>query len=371
MVTRGPPGRLNRDGDHGAADPLAEIRLHVGVVEDAPYHPPPAPGLLAADDDVVGVLADHLVEDGLLDQEPGTDDVPRPVDGTELGLDGTLELRSGDPAGVLVEVDVEHGEVRVVLLGEVDGAAEGRTGVFGERIADGDHDQRHSSRDTAPPDSTLSFRSTVERFPVPRRTTVSDAVSDDPSLDPRRDTLAPGGGREHLVLDVQRAHQELVYTGYLLRSGAEEDSSPATPDDPVGIPDSVTERVQFRGRDAVLLVAGLAIVLVSGDLMVAAGTSTPEFAVSLVAVRRGRLGISVGNVVGSNVFNLVGILGVAAAVRPLSLSGATGSSLWWLVAISVVVVVALWTGRKLSRPEGGLLVGSEVLRWILGLLGIA
>jgi cation:H+ antiporter len=184
----------------------------------------------------------------------------------------------------------------------------------------------------------------------------------------------------------------VAYTAYLLRRGVADGSAPASPESQASITRAATERVAFRGRDAVLLVSGLAVVLVSGDLMVgaattlargvgisewviggtvvAAGTSTPEFAVSLVAVRRGRLGISVGNVVGSNVFNLVGVLGFAAAVRPLSLSGAASWSLWWLVAISVAVVGALWTGRQLSRPEGGLLVGSEVGRWVLGLLGV-
>lgn len=184
----------------------------------------------------------------------------------------------------------------------------------------------------------------------------------------------------------------VVYTGYLLRRDADEGSAPADPDAPVGVPTPVADRVEFRGRDAVFLVAGLAVVLVSGDLMVgaaselargagvsewviggtivAAGTSTPEFAVSVVAIRQGRLGVSVGNVVGSNLFNLLGVLGVAAAVRPLSLSTTGGWSLWWLIAITVVVVAALWTGRRLSRPEGGLLVGSEVGRWVLGLLGV-
>jgi cation:H+ antiporter len=118
----------------------------------------------------------------------------------------------------------------------------------------------------------------------------------------------------------------VAYTLFLPRTGTEDDGSattvgdgsPAGPDAPPGVSTAATERVQFRGRDAVLLVAGLIVVLVSGDLMVgaasglargagisewviggtivAAGTSTPEFAVSLVAMRRGRLGVSVGNV---------------------------------------------------------------------------
>ena len=181
----------------------------------------------------------------------------------------------------------------------------------------------------------------------------------------------------------------VAYTAYLLRTGG---SPPDSASDAPAIPTQLTERVAFRGRDVALLVAGLAVVLVSGDLMVgaastlartagisdsvigstivAAGTSTPEFAVSIVAMRRGRLGVSVGNVVGSNVFNMLGILGVASVVRPLSFGPVALESVAWLSVVTVVMVAALWTGRQLSRPEGALFAASEAGRWILGLLGL-
>jgi cation:H+ antiporter len=217
----------------------------------------------------------------------------------------------------------------------------------------------------------------------------------------------------------------VAYTAYLLWNGADPDPDPdhgavtdgpggtaadataaagATPssaspgapdpdaDPPSGVTTALSERVAFPGRDVLLLAVGLATVLVSGDLLVgaatslargagvsewviggtvvAAGTSTPEFAVSLVALRRGRLGVSVGNVVGSNVFNLLGVLGVAAALRPLRLGPDALGTLAWLVVVTVVMVAALWTGRRLSRPEGGLFAASEVVRWVLGLLGL-
>jgi cation:H+ antiporter len=206
----------------------------------------------------------------------------------------------------------------------------------------------------------------------------------------------------------------VAYTAYLLRSGADgsggdaseptaagptPDGAPAdatdgsdSPRPPAALPTALTERVAFRGRDAVLLVVGLAVVLVSGDLMVgaasalaraagvsdrvvggtivAAGTSTPEFAVSLVAMRRGRLGVSVGNVVGSNVLNLLGVLGLGALLRPLSFGAAALETVVWLLVVTVVMVAALWTGRRLSRPEGGLFALSEVGRWVLGLAGL-
>ncbi len=203
---------------------------------------------------------------------------------------------------------------------------------------------------------------------------------------------AIGGG---LLLDLSLTRLEgaalvglfTVYTIYLLVSGQETGAEA----DPDTITRDATERFSFRGRDAAMLVGGLALVLVSGDLMVraastlargagisewviggtvvAAGTSTPEFAVSLVALRRGSLGVSVGNVVGSNLFNLLGVLGLAAVIHPLSVSGAALSTLAWLGAVTVLLVAALWTGRELSRAEGGLFAGSEVVRWVVGLLG--
>ncbi|MFW6321576.1 MAG: calcium/sodium antiporter [Halohasta sp.] len=100
-----------------------------------------------------------------------------------------------------------------------------------------------------------------------------------------------------------------------------------------------------------------------GATVVAAGTSTPELAVSLVALRQGRVGVSLGNVIGSNVFNLLGALGVAALLRPLTVAPVAVDETLWLLALTSGVLLLLWTGRTLSRPEGGLLVLSEAVRW--------
>lgn len=171
----------------------------------------------------------------------------------------------------------------------------------------------------------------------------------------------------------------LALAGYLLvlaRAGA----APVAGDD-VGVDGS------FRARDPVLLIAGLTLVLVSGTVLVdaavdlarsigvsewvigatvvAAGTSTPEFAVSLLALRRGQVEVSVGNLLGSNV---LGVLGVAGLVRPLAVDPAALSDLGWLLVVTGFVTVALWSGRRLSRAEGGALVGSELTRWAFDFL---
>jgi len=179
------------------------------------------------------------------------------------------------------------------------------------------------------------------------------------------------------------------YTAYQFRRGRTTGADPAAPE---SVARAATGRLAVPGRDVLLAVAGLAVVLVAGDALVvaasalargagvsesvvggtvvAAGTSTPEFAVSLVALRRGSIGVSVGNVVGSNVFNVLGVLGLAAALRPLAVGGPVLETLAWLVGVTVVVVLALWTGRTLSRREGTALVGSELVRWALGLAGL-
>lgn len=84
---------------------------------------------------------------------------------------------------------------------------------------------------------------------------------------------------------------------------------------------------------------------------------------------RGSLGVSIGNIVGSNFFNLTAIVGAAALVRPLVVSEAALTALVWLVGVTFAVIVVLWTGRVLSRLEGTLLALSEVARWILGIIG--
>lgn len=103
-----------------------------------------------------------------------------------------------------------------------------------------------------------------------------------------------------------------------------------------------------------------------GATVVAIGTSTPELVVSLLAVVRGRSGLSLGNVIGSNIVNLFGVLGLAALVTPLSVTNAALGGLLWLLVLVAVFLATLWTGRRLSRLEGGALLSSEVVRWVLG-----
>lgn len=101
-----------------------------------------------------------------------------------------------------------------------------------------------------------------------------------------------------------------------------------------------------------------------GVTIVAAGTSAPEMATALVGVLRGRCGISVGSLIGSDLFNLLGVLGLAAVLRPMSIDAAGFGSLVMMLCLVTAVVVMMRTGWRLSRMEGAILVSLNLVRWI-------
>ncbi len=100
---------------------------------------------------------------------------------------------------------------------------------------------------------------------------------------------------------------------------------------------------------------------VIGLTLVAVGTSLPELASSLVAAARKEGDILLGNIVGSNIFNILAILGVAGVVRPLtvSLDGAW-TDMWVMLAFSILLWPFLVTGRRLDRWEGAILLAGFV-----------
>lgn len=96
---------------------------------------------------------------------------------------------------------------------------------------------------------------------------------------------------------------------------------------------------------------------VIGLTVVAIGTSLPELASSLIAAWKKEGDIVLGNVLGSNIFNLLGILGVTALVHPFQVDlEAAGFDLWVLVIFSVALLPIFWAGSALRRWEFALLV---------------
>jgi cation:H+ antiporter len=118
---------------------------------------------------------------------------------------------------------------------------------------------------------------------------------------------------------------------------------------------------------AVGLAAGLGVSeTVIGLTIVAAGTSTPELVTSLVAARNGRDDIAIANVIGSNLFNLLGILGLTALVTPLAVPARILTrDLWWMIGLAALLLPMLWRPR-LRRVQGLVLLAVFVA--YLGLL---
>jgi cation:H+ antiporter len=95
---------------------------------------------------------------------------------------------------------------------------------------------------------------------------------------------------------------------------------------------------------------------VIGLTVVAFGTSAPELAASLVAARRGHADVAVGNLIGSNIFNLLGILGVSAAILPLSVAPSiVRVDMWWMAATSLLLLPLMLRGRVVSHRDGAML----------------
>lgn len=100
-----------------------------------------------------------------------------------------------------------------------------------------------------------------------------------------------------------------------------------------------------------------------GITVVAAGTSAPELATSAVAVIKGRHGISVGNLIGSDLFNLLGVLGVASMMKPLHIQQAEYTSLIFLAATLGILLIMIRSGWKITKLEGSILIFIAIFRW--------
>jgi cation:H+ antiporter len=168
----------------------------------------------------------------------------------------------------------------------------------------------------------------------------------------------------------------LAYTVYLIRQSR---AASVTDQKQLagGIPN--TPWAGRRSVQLVLILAGLALLvvgaqwlvdaasavarslgvsdLVVGLTVVAVGTSLPELATSTVAALRGERDIAVGNIVGSNIFNICAVLGLSGLIAPDGIQvpdAALATDLWIMVATALVCLPALFTDREISRKEGGL-----------------
>ena len=98
---------------------------------------------------------------------------------------------------------------------------------------------------------------------------------------------------------------------------------------------------------------------VIGLTIVAGGTGLPEVVTSLVSSARGRDDVAIGNVIGSNLFNILGVLGIGGLIRPVAVpQEIIGSDNWWMLGITVLLFPLMFSSRRIARWEGALLLGS-------------
>lgn len=96
---------------------------------------------------------------------------------------------------------------------------------------------------------------------------------------------------------------------------------------------------------------------VIGVTLVAVGTSLPELATVIVAALRNHGDVALGNVLGSNVFNVLGMLGLTALIEPLRISPAfLQFDIWFMLSVSVLLLVFMTTGQRVTRSESGVLI---------------
>jgi len=114
-----------------------------------------------------------------------------------------------------------------------------------------------------------------------------------------------------------------------------------------------------RGAAGIALIARITPAVV-GLTIVAAGTSMPELVVSTQSAIEGNPGLAIGNIVGSNLFNIAAILGLTALVRPLRIQGNTVRLEWPVMALAAFVFHLLARDGLIDRLEGGFLLAALV-----------
>ena len=106
-------------------------------------------------------------------------------------------------------------------------------------------------------------------------------------------------------------------------------------------------------------ILGLSEALI-GLTIVSIGTGTPEMATALMAAYRKRADLAIGNAVGSNLFNIMFVLGIAALVAPLDGNGISSVDLYVMLGVTILLLPTVWTGRILDRKEGFLFLAIYV-----------
>ncbi len=176
----------------------------------------------------------------------------------------------------------------------------------------------------------------------------------------------------------------ILYLGVLVALSLRNHSRKKESDQKIQTNESSNDRINWLAT-VFLIVAGLALLvlgsrwfvnsavsfaaylgvseLIIGLTIVAAGTSMPEVVTSVVAAIRGERDITVGNVVGSNIFNLLGVLGISGMLAPSGISvseSIIGFDIPLMIAVAIACLPIFFTRGVISRWEGALFLGYYV-----------
>ncbi len=103
-----------------------------------------------------------------------------------------------------------------------------------------------------------------------------------------------------------------------------------------------------------------------GLTLVAVGTSLPELITSVVAAKKGHADLSIGNIIGSNVFNILAILGISASIAGITVNQSMWTDYFVMLGFALVLLPIMKTGLKISKIEGlGLVAGYVIYTGIL------
>ena len=143
------------------------------------------------------------------------------------------------------------------------------------------------------------------------------------------------------------------------------------------------EKGKFTAKDAVCILIGILMVAISAEVIVntsiniskwfgisenligltviAVGTNLPELVTSVVAVRKGEIDMAIGNLVGTNIYNIFLILGIAATINPITISPSSFMDIIILAITSIIVYIFIQHKKDISKMEGILMIGLYIV----------
>lgn len=143
------------------------------------------------------------------------------------------------------------------------------------------------------------------------------------------------------------------------------------------------EKTKFEFKDILLIIVGIVGIVIGGQLVVnsatdiatmfnvsqnvialtivAIGTSLPELVTSVVAAKKGEVDIAIGNVVGSNIFNIFFILGLSSAISPITFGLESFIDIIVMVVSSVIVYILLLINKRIGNKKGIILLGLYIV----------